>query len=63
MKVLLFTSALLTLAAGDTCSDCTAVVSTIAERLTSEESIAAQQAIVLSSINVCLGQNDCCQQS
>ena len=43
MKAFIFTSALLALAAADSCSDCTAVVSTIAARLSSEESIASQQ--------------------
>ena len=43
MKAFIFSSVLLALAAADTCSDCTAVVSTIAARLSSEESIAAQQ--------------------
>ena len=42
MKVFLFSSVFLALAAADTCSDCTAVVSTIAARLSSEESLAAQ---------------------
>ena len=50
MKVFVFTSALLVLASADTCTDCTAVVSTIAARLMTEESIAAQQAILLSSM-------------
>ena len=43
MKAFIISSALLALAAADSCSDCTAVVSTIAARLSSEESIAAQQ--------------------
>ena len=42
LKAFIFTSALLALATADTCSDCTAVVSTIAARLSSEESVAAQ---------------------
>ena len=42
LKVFLFSSPLLALAAADTCSDCTAVVSTIGARLSSEESLAAQ---------------------
>ena len=46
MKAFIFSSALLALAAADTCSDCTAVVSTIAARLSSEESIAWQQVVV-----------------
>ena len=47
MKAFIFSSVLLALAAADTCSDCTAVVSTIAARLSSEESIAAQQVVNL----------------
>ena len=43
LKVFLFSSALLALAAADSCSDCTAVVSTIGAYLSSEESIANQQ--------------------
>merc|ERR1712212_1106842 len=42
MKAFIFSSVLLALATADTCSDCTAVVSTIAARLSSEESVAAQ---------------------
>ena len=42
MKAFIISSALLALAAADTCSDCTAVVSTIAARLSTEESLAAQ---------------------
>merc|ERR1711962_307890 len=48
MKVLLFfSSVVVALAAADTCSDCTAVVNAIQARLMSEESIAAQQAILV----------------
>jgi len=50
MKAFIFTSALLALAAADTCSDCTAVVSTIAARLSSEESIAVQQGILVGGL-------------
>merc|ERR1712130_1028950 len=39
MKAFIFTSVMLALATADTCSDCTAVVFTIAARLSSEESI------------------------
>ena len=42
MKAFIFSSALLAVAMADTCSDCTAVVSTIAARLSTEESLAAQ---------------------
>ena len=42
MKAFIISSALLALVAADTCSDCTAVVFTIAARLSSEESIASQ---------------------
>merc|ERR1719305_1557341 len=50
MKAFIFSSALLALAAADTCSDCTAVVSTIAARLSSEESIAVQQGILVGGL-------------
>merc|ERR1719184_594740 len=50
MKVFIFSSALLALAAADTCSDCTAVVSTIAARLSTEESLAAQGAILVGAL-------------
>ena len=46
MKAFIFSSALLAVAVADTCSDCTAVVSTIAARLSSEESIAVQQVMI-----------------
>ena len=51
LKVFLFSSALLAVATADTCTDCTAVVSTIAARLMSEESLAAQGVIILLSSN------------
>merc|ERR1712110_1165821 len=44
------------LAAADTCSDCTAVVSTIAARLSSEESIAQQGAMLVGGL--CPSQED-----
>merc|ERR1719397_2124415 len=56
MKVFIFSSALFALAAADSCSDCTAVVSTIAARLSSEESLAAQGAILVGAL--CPDQND-----
>merc|ERR1719348_690507 len=56
MKAFIFSSALLALAVADTCSDCTAVVSTIAARLSSEESIAAQQGILVGGL--CPGAED-----
>merc|ERR1719433_2477910 len=56
MKAFIFSSALLALAAADSCSDCTAVVSTIAARLMSEESIAAQQGILVGGL--CPGAED-----
>merc|ERR1711970_872387 len=56
MRAFIFSSALLALAAADTCSDCTAVVSTIAARLSSEESIAAQQGILVGGL--CPGAED-----
>merc|ERR1712158_13730 len=56
MKAFIISSALLALAAADSCSDCTAVVSTIAARLSSEESIAAQQGILVGGL--CPGAED-----
>merc|ERR1719220_2533044 len=49
MKAFIF-SAVLALAAADTCSDCTAVVNFIAARLTTEESIAAQSAVLVGGL-------------
>ena len=46
LKAFIF-STLLALVAADTCTDCTAVISVVAERLSSEESIAAQQVVIL----------------
>ena len=48
-KVLIITSAMLALAASDSCSDCTAVVSHIAGRLSTPESLAAQGVAFLST--------------
>merc|ERR1711910_21480 len=56
MKAFIFSSALLAVAMADTCTDCTAVVSTIAARLMSEESLAAQGAIMVGGI--CPGAED-----
>merc|ERR1719415_336422 len=56
MKVLLFSSVFVALAGADTCSDCTAVVNAIQARLMSEESIAAQQAILVGGL--CPGTDD-----
>merc|ERR1719500_2166591 len=56
MKAFIISSALLALVAADTCSDCTAVVSTIAARLSSEESIASQTAILVGGL--CPGAED-----
>merc|ERR1719356_363625 len=56
MKAFIFSSALLALAVADTCTDCTAVVSTIAARLSSEESLAAQGAILVGEL--CPSQED-----
>ena len=47
IKEFFLSSALLVLAAGDTCSDCTAVVNVIQASLTSEESIAQQRVLWL----------------
>merc|ERR1712010_139304 len=49
MKAFIF-SAVLALAAADTCTDCTAVVNFIAARLTTEESIAAQSAVLVGGL-------------
>merc|ERR550525_657958 len=56
MKVLIFTSAMLALAASDSCSDCTAVVSHIAGRLSTPESLAAQGEILVGEL--CPGAPD-----
>merc|ERR550525_2266409 len=56
MKAFIFSSALLAVAMADTCTDCTAVVSTIGARLMSEESLAAQGAILVSGL--CPGVED-----
>jgi hypothetical protein len=56
IKAFLFSSALLAVAMADTCTDCTAVVSTIQARLMSEESLAAQGAIMVGGI--CPGAED-----
>merc|ERR1719367_1668342 len=50
MKVLILTSAMLALAASDSCSDCTAVVSHIAGRLSTPESLAAQGEILVGEL-------------
>merc|ERR1712061_93619 len=56
MKVLILTSAMLALAASDSCSDCTAVVSHIAGRLSTWESLAAQGEILVGEL--CPGAPD-----
>ena len=56
MKALIFSSALLALAAADTCTDCTAVVNTIAARLMEEESIVLQQVVFSNSRSMQLWQ-------
>merc|ERR1712130_964347 len=56
MKAFIFTSTLLALATADTCSDCTAVVSTVRDRLSSPESVAEQAAILVGGI--CPGTDD-----
>ena len=43
LQVLLISSLLLAVATADSCSDCTAVVTTIAGRLMSEESLESQK--------------------
>ena len=48
-KVLILTSAMLALAASDSCSDCTAVASYIAGALTTPESLAWQGVAFLST--------------
>merc|ERR1719290_867117 len=59
MKVLLISSLLLAVATADTCSDCTAVVTTIAGRLMSEESLESQKAILVGGL--CPGAEDVAQ--
>merc|ERR1712020_744810 len=59
MKVLLISSLLLSVATADTCSDCTAVVTTIAGRLMSEESLESQKAILVGGL--CPGAEDVAQ--
>merc|ERR1719266_3226057 len=49
MKAFIF-SAVLALAAADTCTDCTAVVNFINARLMTEESIAAQSAVLVGGL-------------
>merc|ERR1712004_830909 len=56
MKVLIITSAMLALAASDSCSDCTAVASYIAGALTTPESLAAQGEILAGEL--CPGSPD-----
>ena len=56
MKAFIFSSALLALAAADTCTDCTAVVNTIAARLMEEESIVLQQVVFSNSRSMQLWQ-------
>merc|ERR1712039_1044166 len=56
MKVLILTSAMLALAASDSCTDCTAVVSHIAGRLSTPESLAAQGEILVGEL--CPGAPD-----
>merc|ERR1712113_815683 len=59
MKVLLISSLLLALATADSCSDCTAVVTTIAGRLMSDESLESQKAILVGGL--CPGAEDVAQ--
>merc|ERR1719244_2571158 len=56
MKLIVALSALLAIASADPCSDCTAVVITIANYLTSEDSIARQVEVLLAE--VCPGADD-----
>jgi len=56
MKLIVVLSALLAIASADPCSDCTAVVTTIATYLTSEDSIARQVEVLLAE--VCPGADD-----
>ena len=55
LQVLLISSLLLTVVTADTCSDCTAVVTTIAGRLMSDESLESQK--VASRVYNDFGQN------
>merc|ERR1712212_1474093 len=50
MKTFIFSSALLAIAAANTCDDCTAVVNTLGIGLVSDESIADQQAILVGGL-------------
>merc|ERR1712223_1249611 len=59
MKVLLISSLLLAVATADSCSDCTAVVTTIAGRLMSDESLESQKAILVGGL--CPGAEDVAQ--
>merc|ERR1711862_953626 len=56
MKLIVALSAVLALASGDQCEDCTAVVTTLATYLTTEESISRQTDILLAE--VCPGAED-----
>merc|ERR1711872_509853 len=56
MKLILALSALLAISSADQCSDCTAVVTTLATYLTSEESISRQVDVLLAE--VCPGAED-----
>ena len=56
MKLIVSLAALLSIASADPCSDCTAVVNTLASYLTSEESISAQIDELLAG--VCPGSDD-----
>ena len=55
LQVLLISSLLLAVASADSCSDCTAVVTTIAGRLMSDESLESQK--VASRVYNDYGQN------
>ena len=56
MKLIVALSALLTIASGDQCEDCTAVVTTLSTYLTSADSIGRQTDILLAE--VCPGAED-----
>merc|ERR1719228_2683318 len=56
MKLIVALSALLALASGDQCDDCTAVVTTLSAYLTSDDSISRQVDILLAK--VCPGAED-----
>merc|ERR1712013_41963 len=62
MKLIVALSAVLALVSGDQCEDCTAVVTTLATYLTTEESISRQTDILLAEVCPGAGLPWCCGQ-